>query len=247
MYKLIATSAQALRCAFACACVLGAAAITLPMTAPAQPASESNAQYPPNTSGPKNIEGLWWPLQEFGPGPPGGDGAGPPPERPVELTGSTLQCAPVQRMNGGGGGMSTLIIQAPDQIVMISEEDMDIARKIYMGGKHPANIVPQPNGHSIGHWEGDTLVVDTVGYSDKNGKDKGEHVVERITKSGSLLLDDVTTTDKSGNTRKEKLRWAWRPDLQFNENVCEEGFERYQLIDGKLDNPNIPPDREKRK
>ncbi len=250
----------------------------LPCVSQAQSAAESNTQYPPNSSAPRNFEGVWWPSMDFGGpggGPPGGgpggapggapgagappSGGGPPPgggaggppsgggERPVELSGSTLQCTPVMRMSGSGGGMTTLIIQSADQLVMVSEEDMDIARKIYIGGKHPQSIVPQPNGHSIGHWEGDTLVVDSIGYSGKDGKDNGQHVVERITKSGNTLTSEATTTDKSGNARKATQKWAWRPDLQFNENVCEEGFDRYQVINGQLDNPNVPPSRESSK
>lgn len=242
--------------------VLGMA---LPYIGQAQSAAESNTKYPPNANAPKNFEGVWWPVQDRGGGggppgaapgggggapgaggPPGGPGAGGG-ERPVELTGSTLQCTPTMRMSGSGGGMTTLIMQSTNQLVMVSEEDMDIARKIYMDGKHPQNPVPQPNGHSIGHWEGDTLVVDSIGYSGKDGKDNGQHVVERITKNGNMLVSEATTTDKSGNSRKQTLKWAWRPDLQFNENVCEEGFDRYQVINGKLDNPNTPPSRESKK
>ena len=109
--------------------------------------------------------------------------------------------------------MVTLIIQGPRQIVMISEEDMDIARKIYLNGKHPEHVIPQPNGNSVGHWEGDTLVIDTIGFAEASGTDKGQHV----------------------------------PDLQINENVCEEGIDRYQVINGSLDNPNIPPSRDAQK
>jgi hypothetical protein len=70
---------------------------------------------------------------------------------------------------------------------------MGLKRTVYMNMKqHPANIKPSRAGHSIGHWEGDTLVVDTVGFlpgvlnqpvkhSDKL------HVVERFT------LDPKTT------------------------------------------------------
>jgi hypothetical protein len=165
----------------------------------------------------------------------------------VAVVGSTLQCAPVQRLNGSGGGMVTLIIQGPRQIVMISEEDMDIARKIYLNGKHPEHVIPQPNGNSVGHWEGDTLVIDTIGFAEASGTDKGQHVVERITKHGNTLEDVATITDASGALRTQKLSWAWRPDLQINENVCEEGFDRYQVINGSLDNPNIPPSRDAQK
>jgi hypothetical protein len=212
----------------------------------AQPASgTADSSTPPNTAGPTDIEGLWLPARG-GPPPaaPGGVPSGPPP---VAVVGSTLQCAPVQRLNGSGGGMVSLIIQGPHQIVMISEEDMDIARKIYLGGSHPKHVVPQPNGHSIGHWEGNTLVVDTIGYADASGKDKRQHVLERITKHGNSLDDSATITDASGAVRTQNLSWAWRPDLQINENVCEEGFDRYQVINGTLDNPNIPPSRDGQK
>lgn len=242
-------------------CVAVGVGALMPQQLQAQAAAESNTNIPPNVSGPKNFEGVWWPSMDFGGPPPGGapggaPGAGGPPGggppgggppgggRAVELTGSTLQCAPVRRMSGSGGGMTTLIIQSADQLVMVSEEDMDIARKVYMNAKHPEKLVPQPNGHSIGHWEGNVLVVDSIGYSDKDGKDAGMHIVERFTKSGNVLQSEVTTTDKSGNTRKSTQKWTWRPDLQFNENVCEEGFDRYQVINGELDNPNVPPGRE---
>jgi hypothetical protein len=208
-------------------------------------ASPNAAGAPQNTSAPTDIEGLWLPDRG---GPPGAGPAGPPPGPPaVVLVGTQLQCAPIQRLNGSGGGMVTLIIQGPRQIVMISEEDMDIARKIYLNSKHPRQLTPQPNGHSIGHWEGDTLVVDTIGYADTSGKDKGQHIVERISKQANKLVDIATITDAGGAVRTQNLSWAWRPDLQINENVCEEGFDRYQVINGSLDNPNIPPSREGQK
>jgi hypothetical protein len=190
----------------------------------------------------RDLEGLWLPLPGAANAP--GAGAGPPPERPVQLTGSTLQCAPVQRLNGSGGGMSTLIIQSADEIVMISEEDMDIARKIYLHASHPRHLAAQPNGHSIGHWQGGTLVIDTVGYADRDGHDNGEHIVEYLSRHGELLRDRMVIHERDGSTREQQLSWAWRPDLQFNENVCEEGFDRYQVINGKLDNPNVAPARE---
>jgi hypothetical protein len=198
------------------------------------------------TADPRHLEGLWL-SKGGGPPPDAAHPAAPPPLRPLELSGSTLQCAPVERLGAAGGGMSTLILQSPTQIVLISEEDMDVARKIYMGARHPANPLPQPNGHSVGHWEGNLLVVDTVAYSDKEGKDRGQHVVEHITRQDNVLVDDATISQRDGTTSQRQLRWIWRPDLQFNENVCEEGFDRYEVVDGKLDNPNTAPARPKSK
>lgn len=247
-------------------CVLGATTLfSIPMLASLRaqtaPAAESNTNYPPNSSTPKNFEGVWWPVSGMGGGgmgaggpPAAGGGQGGPGGAPggapggggpaAQVEGTTLQCTPVQRLSGSGGGMTTLIVQSDKQLVMVSEEDMDIARKIYIGGKHPDQLVPQPNGHSIGHWEGNTLVVDSIGYSGKDGKDNGQHIVERFTKTGNTLTSEISITDKSGNKRSQTQTWAWRPDLQFNENVCEEGFDRYQIINGELDNPNVPPSRE---
>lgn len=204
-----------------------------------------------STAAARNFEGVWLSVRERSAPAPGAPAAtvtapGGTSLREVQLSGSTLQCTPVLRLNGGGGGMSTLIVQSDRQLMMVSEEDMDFARKVYIGGAHPPadQLVPQPNGHSIGHWEGNTLVVDTIGYSSRDGKDNGQHVVERISRNDNTLTSEVVVTDKNGNSRKQTLNWASRPGLQFNENVCEEGFDRYQVINGQLDNPNIPPNRE---
>ena len=56
------------------------------------------------------------------------------------------------------------ITQNKDTIV-IEYGQMNLKRTVYMNQKtHPANVKPTRAGHSIGRWEGDTLVVDTVGF-----------------------------------------------------------------------------------
>lgn len=148
-------------------------------------------------------------------------------------------CAPVQRLQGAGGGMSNFWIMGEKVIVMLSEEDMDV-RKIYMNVEHPKNVVPQPNGHSIGHWDGNTLLVDTVGYSKGDGTASDQHVVERIHKEqfGKAwhLVREVDITS-NGQTRKQTFREVWRPDLRWYENVCEENYERFQLVNGEVQVP----------
>src|ERR1019366_10414904 len=58
-------------------------------------------------------------------------------------------------------------IQAPKTIVTLNE-DVFPYRQIHMDGRaHPADADPTWMGHSIGRWEGDTLVVDTTGFNDK--------------------------------------------------------------------------------
>src|SRR5579883_1599299 len=64
-------------------------------------------------------------------------------------------------------------------------------RTIYMDGRaHPANLSPTDRGHSVGHWEGDTLVVDTVGFGERVWVDnlgvpttEQLHTIERFTRT----------------------------------------------------------------
>ncbi len=59
-------------------------------------------------------------------------------------------------------------VHTPSFLVMISEMDSPGYRQIYLDGRgHPKDFGPTWTGHSIGHWDGDTLLVDTVGFNDK--------------------------------------------------------------------------------
>jgi hypothetical protein len=62
-----------------------------------------------------------------------------------------------------------LFLPQRDKIVMAFYENVTSrVRRIYLDRQHPKNLLPTWNGHSIGHWEGDTLVVDTIGFNDKS-------------------------------------------------------------------------------
>jgi hypothetical protein len=54
------------------------------------------------------------------------------------------------------------LLQQRDKITIIYQHDQDF-REIRMNGSHPARVVPSTHGDSVGHYEGDTLVIDTVG------------------------------------------------------------------------------------
>ena len=54
------------------------------------------------------------------------------------------------------------MLQTPNEVTLIYEQDHEF-RKIRMNQPHPAQVKPSFSGDSVGHWEGDTLVVDTVG------------------------------------------------------------------------------------
>src|SRR6266705_1973799 len=61
------------------------------------------------------------------------------------------------------------IIQTPKLIVFLMEGNMHTYRQIFMDGRgHPKDVDPSWYGDSTGEWEGDTLVVDTVGFNDRS-------------------------------------------------------------------------------
>jgi hypothetical protein len=101
------------------------------------------------------------------------------------------------------------IVEAPDlqRIYMVNIAGASSWRVIYMDGRqHPtgAALVPSYMGHSIGHWEGDTLVVDTVGFNNKFWLDARMphttqlHIVERITRTDVNNLRAEVTIDDPG-------------------------------------------------
>jgi hypothetical protein len=80
------------------------------------------------------------------------------------------------------------LVQTPTLLVMLFEDDTPSHRQVFLDGRgHPGEPNPNWMGHSIGHWEGDTLVVDTVGFNDESWLDTAGHphteklhIVERM-------------------------------------------------------------------
>jgi hypothetical protein len=123
------------------------------------------------------------------------------------------------------------ILINPGQITILFEEFNDF-RIIHMGGKHPApkELDPTFFGHSIGHWEGKTLVVDSVGFNtettiDSFGMPHSEdmHVIERIRRTGPDTLEDlITIEDPKAYKRTWKMQSLFRtqPGLGLMEYYC---------------------------
>ena len=92
-------------------------------------------------------------------------------------------------------------------------------RVVYMDGrKHPEDLIPTWTGHSIGRWEGDTLVVDAVGFNDKwwfdrRGTPHTEqlHVVERYTRLNyGQIRNNATLEDPGAFSRPVDLTFTAR-------------------------------------
>jgi hypothetical protein len=127
----------------------------------------------------------------------------------------------------------------PGRVTILGESDGNRLRRIYTDGRpHPADPDPTFHGHSIGHWEGQTLVVDTVGIlpqtyiapSEAVGlPNNGDmHVVERIHLTGpNTLQDDLEITAPHVLTRTWKTsRILFRQrsrKYDIVEGVCLEG------------------------
>jgi hypothetical protein len=101
---------------------------------------------------------------------------------------------------------SVRLLQEPDKVTLIYAHDDDY-RKVRLNQPHPTTVIPSLHGDSVGHYEGDTLVVDTVGIKlgpyrmiDRFGTPytKALHVVERY-----RLLDYEATREALAQAEKE--------------------------------------------
>lgn len=116
-------------------------------------------------------------------------------------------------------------------------------RTIYMDAKsHPKDLIPSYYGHSIGHWESDTLVVDTRGYNegfwfDRTGLPHTEalHTIERFTRTDSKTMKyDVTIDDPGAYTAvwSGGFILGWDPQQELFEYVCQDNNYASKLIVG---------------
>jgi hypothetical protein len=120
------------------------------------------------------------------------------------------------------------VFQSPTEVVFVMETIHD-ARVIPLDGRpHLSDAIPQWDGNSRGHWEGDTLVVDTVGFSPKSdmmGSSSGLHLVERFTRvAPGVLQYDATMSDPKTWTAPWTVRIPLKQtDEPLLEYACHEG------------------------
>jgi hypothetical protein len=129
------------------------------------------------------------------------------------------------------------------QVVLKFDNTGDhVERIVHMGAQHPANVQPSLHGHSIGRWEGETLVIDTIGFEPNLSgvalnipSSAGKHTVERLTLTEDRLRlrYEVTVEDPTYLSAPATLtqQWDHRPDLEFSQNTgaCDpEVADRYK-------------------
>jgi hypothetical protein len=125
------------------------------------------------------------------------------------------------------------LVQTPTLLVMLFEDDIPSHRQVFLDGRgHPTDPNPMWMGHSIGHWEGDTLVIDTVGFDDRSWLDTAGHphtekmhVIERFRRPDLGHLEIEFTIDDPGAYAKPwKITRASELDAgdDIGEYVCNE-------------------------
>jgi hypothetical protein len=119
------------------------------------------------------------------------------------------------------------IVQTPDAVMILVEMVHDV-RVVRMNGTHKPVNVHQYLGDSIGHWDGDTLVVDTTNFNDQTrfrGTSENLHVIERFQRvDANTMLYRATIDDPTTFTKN------WTLEYPFNatpgpvyEYACHEG------------------------
>jgi hypothetical protein len=132
------------------------------------------------------------------------------------------------------------IVDAPDlqRIFLLNIAGPHSWRVVYMDGRpHPANPRPTFFGHSIGRWDGDTLVIDTVGFNEQQWiagaypTTSQLHLVERLSRpSLRTLAYEATIDDPGAYTQPWTVRWtiteksasSWIEGGEIFEYICQD-------------------------
>lgn len=143
-------------------------------------------------------------------------------------------------------GVEILEVPESSEVIIYDIGGPHTFREIYMDGRaHPKDLEPTYYGHSIGKWEGDTLVVDSVGYNtgfwfERAGLPHTEsvHVTEYFTRKDSrtmeyrFVMEDPMTYDAPV---EGKLKMNWQEGEDLFEYVCQQSNYAPELMVKKDD------------
>jgi hypothetical protein len=226
--------------------------------------SDALAQQP---SAPPNLSGLWQPQGSytFDPADPRGARAADQTRYPMTPWGlekfnankpahgdaqNALSNDPTNKCFPPGAPRSYVtpypveFVHSPTRLAMLFEYDV-VYRMVYLDGRgHPQDGEPTWMGHSIGKWEGKTLVVHTTGFNGKGWLDRVGHpyseqleLTERFSVVDKETLQlDITVHDPKTYTRDwtgQKI-FKLKPTWELKEYVCEDNytFDQFQTETG---------------
>jgi hypothetical protein len=140
-----------------------------------------------------------------------------------------LSCMPSGFPRSAMGTQPLAIFQSPKALAMAGEPTTGVAHLIYIGAVHAMGLPPQIEGDAVAHWEGGTLVVDTVNIFDGNFLDGGGiphskalHVVQRLHLADggnrleeTLVIDDPVVFTQPWPMIFAMVRTNFRPPEKF--------------------------------
>jgi hypothetical protein len=124
------------------------------------------------------------------------------------------------------------LVTVNERTVVFDIDWLDAQRIVHLDAAHPVDLEPSLQGHSIGHWEGDVLVVDTIGFAPHAEgigfgmpSSASKHLVERfaLEPDRQHLRYEVTVEDPVYLTEpyRQSAQWAFAPDLQPSGVPCD--------------------------
>jgi hypothetical protein len=152
-------------------------------------------------------------------------------------TGQICQPVGMLRLTGFAGGF--LWLPARDKVLIAySPIELGGIQRVYLNRTHPRNLLPTWNGDSVGYWEGDTLVVDTIGFNDKSWLQstmephtEETHVIQRIRRVGNGAFIEVhyTVEDRKALTSAYAYsRYYKRIGDYMPEEVCNDDVQMFR-------------------
>jgi hypothetical protein len=134
------------------------------------------------------------------------------------------------------------VIQTPSVIAVLWEGNVPGVTQVFLDGRgHPKVPFPSWMGHSVGHWDGDTLVVDTVGFNDLSWIRLYPHtemlrVIQRYRRPDLAHIEKEVTIEDPGafaKTWKMHTSWDLAPSEEIQEYVCNESEKDVPHMKGK--------------
>jgi len=200
---------------------------------------------PPPSADPRDLAGIWLANENpiavggppgFGPTPPYTPEAAKQQQKVAEMirqgrppAESAARCRPSTLFRIAFDVYPGEIVQSADKVVILGEEGRT-RWQIFMNRDHPKEVQPTFFGDSVGHWEGNTLVVDTIGLNGQIGTlSPKAHVTSKLRKTdgGKQLELTVIIEDPVNYTKpyQQTVTASWRSDVTMLEYQCEENIE----------------------
>jgi hypothetical protein len=149
----------------------------------------------------------------------------------TQLATPHIMCRPTGVNQATGPIAPVYVLQNAEKLVFTVMDEIRDIRQVYFADTHPADLAPSYGGHSIARWQGNTLLVDTIGYNGRGVLDNAVHsadmhMTQAITKSadGLSLQIEITLDDPATFTQPLTLKreWGWINGQQPLEFDCEE-------------------------